>query len=116
VFRQQTGRDRKFDRTDQVGGTGKHAALSQVGPVPRHPSLIAILASVVVSNDPDRLLWRAGAMRQPSVIRNKPGTPPPATIPATPTKKPQALLSEGLAAFMGLGRLEPEVAAAAGDE
>lgn len=116
MFRQQTGRDGEFDRTDQVGGTGKHAALSHLGPVPRHPFLIAILVSIVVSNHPDRLLWKAGAKRQPAVIRNKPGTPPPATIPATPTKKPQALLSEGLAAFMGLGRLEPEAAAAAGDE
>jgi len=87
VFRQQTGRDGEFDRTDQVGGTGKHAALSQVGPVPRHPSLIAILVSIVVSNYPDRLLWKAGAKRQPAVIRNKPGTPRTGHDPSNPDEK-----------------------------
>jgi len=34
----------------------------------------------------------------------------------TTKEKPQALLSEGLTAFMGLGRLEPEAASAAGDD
>ena len=87
MFRQQTERDGEFDRIDQVGGTGKHAALSQAGPVPRHPSLIAILVSIVVSSDPDRLLWKAGAKRQPAVIRNKPGTPRTGHDPSSPDEK-----------------------------
>jgi hypothetical protein len=87
VFRQQTGRDRKPDRTDQVGGKGKHVALSEVGPVPRHPSSIAILVSIVVSNDPDRPLWMSGAKRQTAVIRNRPGTPPTGHDPSSPEEK-----------------------------